>query len=286
MNQGAVPAPKTPAEDDDILRTTAHRPFGMPSGPWAMTQRWNHLLFAHWRLEPGEIGRLLPDGLIVDTFDGHAWVGVVPFSMDRVRLRGMPAVPGTTTFPELNLRTYVRERSSNLAGVYFFSLDAGNPLAVAAARIAFHLPYYWARMRMDIGKTDLSSEDLRPQITYRSERYFASPTVRFRASYRSLGEPSAGPIEQFLTARYSLYTTDRRGNLLRGQIHHLPWPLERAEAEFELNELPRAHGITLPNEAPLLHYSRELAVYVWALEPLQVLASGSVLAAVAASETC
>ena len=286
MKQGAVLDPGTPAPDDEILRTTAHRPFSLPAGPWAMTQRWNHLLFAHWRLEPGEIGRLLPDGLTVDTFDGHAWVGVVPFGMDRVRLRRMPEVPGTGTFPELNLRTYVRERGSNLAGVYFFSLDAGNPLAVAFARLAFHLPYYWARMRMDCAKTELSSHDLRPEIRYRSERYFASPRVRFRARYRSLGEPSSGPVEQFLTARYNLYTTDRRGNLLRGQIHHLPWPLERAEAEFELNELPRAHGITLPNEPPLLHYSRELAVYVWALEPVQLLAGGNVLAAVAASETC
>ena len=246
-----------------------------------MMQRWNHLLFAHWRVEPGEIGRLLPDGLVPDTFDGHAWVGVVPFGMDRIRLRGLPAVPGASAFPELNLRTYVRERRSNLPGVYFFSLDAGNPLAVAVARIAFHLPYYWARMQLDIS----SAAPLRPEIRYGSERLFASPPVRFRASYRSIGQPCAGPIEQFLTARYSLYTTDGGGNLLRGQIHHLPWPLERAEAEIELNELPAAHGITLPDEPPLLHYSRELSVYVWALEPVRALAAGKLLATVAASES-
>ena len=282
MDRGAVLDPGVGATDDEILRTTAHRPFSLPDRPWAMTQRWNHLLFAHWRVEPAAIAALLPDGLMPDTFDGHAWVGVVPFGMDRIRLRGIPAVPGTTTFPELNLRTYVREQRTNLAGVYFFSLDAGNPLAVAVARLAFHLPYYWARMRLDLPQ----DAGLRPWIEYRSERLFASPRVRFHARYRSLGEPSAGPIEQFLTARYSLYTTDRRGNLLRGQIHHLPWPLEKAEAEFEINELPQAHGITLPSEPPVLHYSRELAVYVWALEPVNALWAAKVLSTVAATESC
>ncbi len=280
MNQDAVLHP-----DVEILRTTAHRPFRLPDRPWTMTQRWNHLLFAHWRVDPGAIAGLLPDGLMPDTFDGYAWVGVVPFGMDRIRLRGMPEVPGTTAFPELNLRTYVRESDSNLSGVYFFSLDAGNPLAVMVARLAFHLPYYWARMRMELPRNSGGSE-LRPWIEYRSERLFASPKVRFRARYRSLGEPCAGAMEQFLTARYSLYTGDGRGNLLRGQIHHLPWPLETAEAEFELNELPEAHGIELPKEPPLLHYSRELAVYVWALEPVRGPAASQGLPVLTATEPC
>ena len=111
-----------------------------------MTQRWNDLLFAHWPVPAAQIARLLPEGLAVDTFDGSAWVGVVPFWMDRVQLRGLPLVPGANRFPELNLRTYVREANTNVAGVYFFSLDAANPAAVAVARIFFHLPYYWAKM--------------------------------------------------------------------------------------------------------------------------------------------
>ena len=123
----------------DILSETGHRPWPLPRSAWTMTQRWNDLLFAHWPVPAGEIASLLPPGLVADTFDGSAWVGVVPFWMDRIRLRGMPLIPGANHFPELNLRTYVRERNSNMAGVYFFSLDAANPAAVAVARMFFKL---------------------------------------------------------------------------------------------------------------------------------------------------
>ena len=130
----------------DILNTTGHRPTPLPKRQWAMTQRWNDLLFAHWPVPAASIAPLLPAGLVPDTFDGSAWIGVVPFWMDRIRFSALPKVPGTDTFPELNLRTYVREEHTNLAGVYFFSLDAANPIAVSIARMFFRLPYYWAHM--------------------------------------------------------------------------------------------------------------------------------------------
>ena len=181
--------------------------------------------------------------------------------MDQIRMHRLPAIPGANRFPELNLRTYVREPHSNLGGVYFFSLDAGNPLAVAMARIFFKLPYYWSKMRID-------HCDNR-EFCYSSQRRFAKTPAKFRARYRSLGQASDKQgLEQFLTDRYALYTADPSGALFKGNIHHLPWPLERAEAEFELNDLPAAHGIHLPDTPPLLHYSRELVVYIWALEPL------------------
>jgi hypothetical protein len=249
----------------DILSETGHRPWPLPRSAWTMTQRWNDLLFAHWPVPASEIASLLPHGLVADTFDGSAWVGVVPFWMDRIRLRGMPLIPGANHFPELNLRTYVRERHSNMAGVYFFSLDAANPAAVAVARAFFRLPYYWAHMRID-------TKDQR-EFQYQSTRLLTLDQVRFRAKYKSLGQPSAkGGIEQFLTERYCLYTTDKRGTIFRGNIHHMPWPLEMAEAEIEINELPQAHGIRLPDTPPLLHYARELVVYIWQLELLPAMA--------------
>ena len=252
----------------DILSSVGHRKWPLPDTPWSMTQRWNDLLFAHWPVPAAEIAYLLPEGLEIDTFDGSAWVGVVPFWMDAIRLRGMPAIPGVNRFPELNLRTYVRERNTNSEGVYFFSLDAGNLIAVAFARTFFHLPYYWSNMRI-FHRGDGS-------LFYRSERRFGNP-ARFHAAYRSLrrlrviGQSRPGTIEYFLTERYCLYTADRRGRLLKGNIHHLPWPLESAEAEIEINELPQAHGIRLPDIPPLVHYARQLSVYVWALEPAQAL---------------
>ncbi len=258
------PAVSGPAPDASaVLRATTHRTQPMPGRAWAMQQRWNDLLFAHWPMPAAAIQRTLPAGLVADTFDGSAWLGVVPFAMDRIRLNGLPAVPGARAFPELNLRTYVRERGTNRTGVYFYSLDASNPLAVAIARSVFHLPYYWAAMGLEYGPEMGRSREIR----YRSRRLLAGHPAGFRASYRGLGVMAQGPIEQFLTARYALYTTRRDGTLLRGDIHHLPWPLERAEAKFTLNELPAAHGFTLPDCAPVLHYSRELLVYVWTLEP-------------------
>jgi uncharacterized protein YqjF (DUF2071 family) len=231
-----------------------------------MTQRWNDLLFAHWPVPASELTHLLPPNLSIDTFDGSAWVGIVPFWMDQVRLRGLPAIPGASRFPELNLRTYVRERHSNLAGIYFFSLDAANPIAVSVARTFFRLPYYWAKMHID-------HCDNR-EFCYSSERRFTKQPVRFRATYRSLGKPSTRTdIEHFLTERYALYASDKRGQIFKGNVHHLQWPLELAEAEFELNELPQAHGIRLPDTAPLLHYSRELVVYVWPLELVPALSA-------------
>ncbi len=113
---------------------TSHSPRPLPSGRWVMTQRWNDLLFAHWPVPSSVIGPLLPEGLNVDTFHGSAWLGVVPFWMDRIKIRGVPPIPFARSFPELNVRTYVRDRRSGAPGVYFLSLDASNLLAVLSAR--------------------------------------------------------------------------------------------------------------------------------------------------------
>ena len=188
----------------DILKTTGHRPTPLPKRQWAMTQRWNDLLFAHWPVPAASIAPLLPAGLVPDTFDGSAWIGVVPFWMDRIRFSALPKVPGADTFPELNLRTYVREEHTNLAGVYFFSLDAANPIAVSIARMFFRLPYYWAHMT------------IKPQpdgrFLYRSDRHLTPPAgplprhLSRAGSDARLAQSAPGTIEYFLTERYRLYT--------------------------------------------------------------------------------
>ena len=210
---------------------------------------------------------LVPPSLEVDTFDGYAWLGVVPFWMDRVRVR-IPLTadrtfffPSAETFPELNLRTYVRSRKTGRAGVYFFSLDAASALAVAGARTIFHLPYFLASMSR--------STDASGLVSYRSKRLLNANNINFEAQYHSIGHapPSQpGSIEHFLTERYCLYTTFRN-RVLVGDIHHLPWPLEPAEAEIRTNHLPAAHGFFLPDRPPILHFSRALEVYIWSLRP-------------------
>jgi uncharacterized protein len=245
----------------EIRVRTSYRPRPLPSGRWAMTQRWNDVLFAHWPVPVSQVASLVPDGLQIDTFQGSAWAGVVPFWMDRIKIRGAPPIPGVRSFPELNLRTYVRDPQSGAAGVYFLSLDAGNLLAVAAGRAFYHLPYYWSQIRHE--------QQNERDFLFESRRRFRGRPVEFKARYRGLGptrklaEVHPGSLEYFLYERYCLFTVDRSGQPIRANVHHVPWPLEDAEADIERNDLPAAMGIALPAENPVLHYSRRLAVYIW-----------------------
>ena len=248
----------------EIRVRTSYKPRPLPSGRWVMTQRWNDLLFAHWPVPSAHLAPLLPRGLQVDTFQGSAWLGVVPFWMDRIKVRGVPPVPGARSFPELNVRTYVRDQESGSGGVYFFSLDASNLLAVAAGRMLYHLPYHWAEMRLE--------QRSEREFVFESRRRFQGRPVEFQARYRGLGptrrlaESRSGTLEYFLTERYCLFTANRAGQSVRANVHHVPWPLEDAEADIERNDLAMAIGVPLPNEKPVLHYSRRLAVYIWPAE--------------------
>jgi uncharacterized protein len=243
---------------DGILDQTAHRPYPLPDGPWIMTQSWHDLLFAHWPIGERELRERVPPGLELDLFDGQAWVSITPFHMTNVAPRGVPAVPWVSAFPELNVRTYVRH--AGRPGIYFFSLDAGNPLAVGAARSLFHLPYFTARMSVE-------SRDGR--VHYRSERSSSDDdAATFAGSYGPVGpvfEAEPGTLDSFLTERYCLYTFDDRWQLYRGEIHHPAWPLQRAEAQIEVNTMAESAGLRLPSLAPQLHFSRRQDVLVWAL---------------------
>lgn len=132
----------------ELLQRMAHRPWSVPRRPWVMAQTWEYLLFMHWVVPAELLQNHLPNGLTLDTYAGQAWIGVVPFLMNHVRLRGLPPVPLTSRFPELNVRTYVVK--AGLPGVWLFSLDAANPLAVAIARRTFHLPYFNAAMSLAV----------------------------------------------------------------------------------------------------------------------------------------
>ena len=208
-----------------------------------------------------QLQALLPEGLDADVFDGSAWLGVVPFSMDQVQTRivGQTAlvVPTVARFDELNLRTYVRSRKTGKAGVFFYSLDCTSLLAVLGARVLFHLPYFPAKMQV--------SRD-GPVTRYDSARWFKGP--HFTASYGPIGAVLApappGSLESFLTERYCLFTP-AFGHLLVGEIHHLPWPLQPAEARIAVNQIPQAHGFGALTEQPVLHYAEELYVNLWPL---------------------
>ncbi|MEZ5354080.1 MAG: DUF2071 domain-containing protein [Bryobacteraceae bacterium] len=239
------------------------RPWPLPSAPWVMRMRWLELLFAHWRLDSNAARRirsLLPAGLNLDTFDGHAYIGAVPFFMENVTPRFVPPFPGLHAFPELNLRTYVT--AGGKPGVWFFSLDAGGKLAVRVARRFFHLPYFDAAFRVEIARA----------VNYRCTRtHRGSPPAAFDATYRPIGDPyraQPGSLDHWLTGRYCFYSANSAHVVFRAEIDHEPWPLQRAEAEIRFNTLGDWLGIPMRGEPGALHFSRRLDVHAWMIHRL------------------
>jgi uncharacterized protein len=243
---------------------TSQRPRPLPTGRWSMSQRWNDLLYAHWRVPAAAVAPFLPEGLQPDTFQGSAWIGILPLWMDRFNFRGVPTIPGARSFPELDLRTYVHDQQTNTPGIYNLSVDIGSLVATATVRFVYHTPCSWAEMRLN--------QRTEREFSFYSRRLFVSHPVIFNARYRGLGatrrlaEIRSGSLEYFFTERYCLFTRNHAGQVVRSNIHAVASPLEDAEAEIERNDLPSALGIHVAEQDPVLHYSRRLAVYIWPAE--------------------
>lgn len=247
-----------PAKQAATLHETAHRPWPLPEGPWLMAQTWTDLLFAHWRVRYEALRPHVPADLELERFDGSCWLGVTPFVLRNLRLRGTLPLPRVSSFPELNVRTYVV--AGGKPGIWFFSLDAASAVAVEAARRLYRLPYFRARMSVDArgGRVRYSSA--------RTERG-GGPRV-FTATYGGLGDTFTAPpesLEWFLAERYCLYAADR-ARVFRAEIHHPPWPLRHAEAEIELNTMA-PEGVELEDD-PVLHLGPRQDVLIWALTPI------------------
>jgi uncharacterized protein YqjF (DUF2071 family) len=232
-----------------------------PRRPSVMRMRWVDLLFAHWPVPAEALRPRIPAGLDLDTFDGQAWLGIVPFVMEDVAPRWLPAVPRFSRFPELNVRTYVTHQGA--PGIWFLSLDARSRVTVWGARTFYHLPYVHARM---------TSRHEGDWIVYESERDDpAAPPATFHATYRPTGpvEPAApGSFEAWSTRRWRLFAADRDGRLAHTEIRHEPWPLQPASAEIDGRAMAAAHGLTLPDQGPHLCFSRRLDVRGWWPRPL------------------
>jgi uncharacterized protein YqjF (DUF2071 family) len=221
-----------------------------------MEMSWHDLLFAHWSVPVESIRAAVPEPLPIDTFDGRAWVGVVPFEIRGLRGRLLPALPGLSKFPELNLRTYVTVDGK--PGVYFFSLDAGNKLAVITARTLLHLNYYEALMSITRGPSG---------INYLSRRTDTrGGSVDFTARYRAAGKgqrPQPGSLEYFLVERYCLYAVSPSRRVYRVDIHHKPWLLQPAEAQLDAAQLLTAASLPQTTGEPLLHFSTIQEMITW-----------------------
>jgi uncharacterized protein len=234
------------------LAEVDHRPWPVPKRPWIMVQVWRDLLFAHWNIAPAAIRDLVPPQLELNTFGDEAWISVTPFHMS-VRLRGLPPLPGMFDFPELNCRTYVS--AGGKPGIYFFSLDTANRMAVWGARNFYHLPYFHARMQIEKRGDSISYSSAREKAIWRATY---APTAAARHA-------QPGSLDYFLAERYCLYTV-WKGRTYRGEIHHVPWPLQTVAAEIEENSIAEAAGIELSGPPAALSFARELKVLIWNLD--------------------
>jgi uncharacterized protein YqjF (DUF2071 family) len=195
--------------------------------------RWCDLLFAHWTVDAAVLRRLIPEGLELDLFDDRAYVGAVPFRMERVTPRLVPAI----------------------------SLDAGQELAVRAARRFFHLPYFDAKFEI---------RNVAECVEYSAVRtHRGALGATFKASYRPVGMPyrsAAGSLDTWLTERYCLYSADSAGRVYRGEIDHETWPLQRANGQVRVNTLGEWLGIEMQGQPQTLHFAKSLDVHAWLVE--------------------
>lgn len=222
-------------------------------GPWTSFQRWKNLALLHWKIDEQRVRHLIPVPLELDTFDGAAYIGIVPFTMEGVRARLLPSVPRYSSFPELNVRTYVKYKG--ISGVYFFSLDASRRLFVWGGRRFYKLPYFPSHMIVGVHDDRVSYELAR-----------IGGDVAFKARYwptSDVFQSSPGSVEEFLTERYCLFVADGT-NVGRCDIHHERWPLQHGHVEIEQNTMLTPYGLSVSGP-PVVHYAASIDVRIWPL---------------------
>ncbi|RSD24062.1 YqjF family protein [Mesobacillus subterraneus] len=234
-----------------MLQSHSHRPYPLPNLKWIMTQEWHHTLFAHWPVPLSFLKEHVPHELEIDTFADSAWIGIVLFQVKNTRGRFTPAIPFLSSYLEVNVRTYVRFRERT--GVYFFSLDANHLLTVIGAKLTFGLNYKQANI------TFSQADDFKMASTR------LGTGARLKVRYQPITGvffAKPGTLEHWLTERYCLWT--KRGNqLVRGDIHHAKWELQRAQAELEQEMLIPFANQQLSTQPPLLHYNQYKKAFFW-----------------------
>ncbi|KAF0815777.1 hypothetical protein KIS4809_5418 [Bacillus sp. ZZV12-4809] len=239
------------------LQITGHRPFPLPDKPWVMEQIWNDVLFAHWPVPAKIMKKHIPSQLTLDTFNGHAWIGIVPFWISRMRVRGLPPLPMMKTMNELNVRTYVEYGGRK--GVYFFSLDADNFLAVAGARMLYFLPYMNAEMQVDQEEGIIKYESMR-KSAHQQRGQFKAHSKPESSPFNS----QPGSLDEWLTERYCLWVT-KSEKVYRGDIHHTKWQLHKVSVSIHENTMTSFLPDKYLKGEPVLHYSPQKHAYFWPL---------------------
>lgn len=217
--------------DNPAFSQTEHRPWPLPEQPWVLRMVWKNLLFLHWKADLEDLRRRIPEPLEIDTFEGSPYIGIVPFDMEGIAPRGLPAVKAISDFPEINVRTYVTYQGK--PGVWFFSLDVPKPLAAWIARTLFKLNYRNAQI--DVTEDHLGSIDYRHQ----------HQVEKFSANYWPVApvSPLKNSFETWATERYCLYTRIGKSGIYRTEVQHPRWPLEFAQVNIRENTLLEGFAI-------------------------------------------
>lgn len=237
---------------EEILNTTGHRGTSLPDGPWVMSQRWRDMLFLHCPVRAGKISQYLPEGLELDTFEGEAWVTVLPFRVTDMHVRSLPSFPYLHAYLELNVRTYVRYGGT--PGIFFFSLDADKLLNVLGARLT-SFPYYYASMRMDKKQEDFHfvSRRLRKTAFY------------FEGTYRAASGvygPLEGTLDHWLLERYYAWSSIKN-SLIEIGIHHTPWEVQDVKAHVQTVSIPPFAAGDLSLSRMKCHFAPEKRALFW-----------------------
>lgn len=233
----------------DIIQATDHRPWVLPTGPWAYYQEWNDALFLHWRIAPELLQPLIPKGTSLDLIDGDAWISLVAFTMEKVRPRQLPPWSFVSTFHEVNIRVYVT--ANQKPGVYFLSLEGGKRQSVQTARFLSGMAYQFASIQRRTKTTACHYTSINRAKGCKLESTF------------HIGAPiqSKTPLDLFLTEKYCAYF-EKKNQLFRYEIQHLPWNLYQVSLQHLVTDYTIA-GIKLDRPPELVHYSGGVKVLAW-----------------------
>ncbi|MBY0120970.1 YqjF family protein [Bacillus sp. S/N-304-OC-R1] len=243
-----------------IIHETEHRPYPLSSGKWIMRQAWRHILFIHLPISPERIRNYIHPSLQLDTFDELAWISIVIFKMEGIYPRGFPFISITSPFPEINVRTYVKWKGK--PGVHFLSLDVGDWASFTLAKKWYHLPYHSANISLKQRKNTFYFESLRRKSELNPIlcNGIYTPNV-------NTFTPGKETLEHWLTERYCFYSTDHRGHIYAGEIHHPPWALQEAKIEIFENTMLAPYNIEI-SEQPIVHFSEGIDSLFWNIKKI------------------
>ncbi|KQC30850.1 YqjF family protein [Flagellimonas eckloniae] len=229
----------------EILNTTGHRPWKMPTESWKFYQEWNNALFLHWQVELSELKKFVPKELEIDLFEGKPWISVVAFTMEKIRPKNLPSFPPISDFDEINIRTYVK--SNNKTGVYFLSIEGGKNLSCKIAKGISGLPYRFSK----INRTEKTYQSQNPEFN-------DSLDIEFVIG-KELNEKTE--LDKWLTERYALFQ-DTNTSISEFEIHHLEWPINEVGLDTLDLKYPRFEKL-IKDKPMKIHYSKGVKVIAW-----------------------